>query len=360
MHPTYWPEVRRGSERFVHDLAAHLSGRGHEVTVLTAHGGRPRRSSEDGFTVIRGWRPPRGLRPARSEPYVNHAPLALLSVALRRFDLVHALHIPDAWAISRLARLRRLPLVLSLMGFPDERSVAAFRFRRTMLTAAARRAGAVHALSEASAAALLDSTGIDAVAIPPGTETSAFQVDVPRAEHPTIFCAASPEDPRKRVGLLAEVFRVVREAHPDARLVIDAGSQGDACGELAGDGVELVDARRRGLATHYAEAWTTVLPSEREAFGLVVVESLAAGTPAVGMRDGGVAEILDDPTIGVLCERPEAGVLAEAVMRGLELGGAEGVRDACRRHAERWDWRQVGPRFEDLYRQAADRARVAT
>jgi hypothetical protein len=37
LHPTYWPEVRRGSERLAHDLATALANRGHEVTLLTSH-----------------------------------------------------------------------------------------------------------------------------------------------------------------------------------------------------------------------------------------------------------------------------------------------------------------------------------
>jgi trk system potassium uptake protein TrkA len=32
--PTYWPEVRRGTERVVHDLGSTLAARGHEVTLI--------------------------------------------------------------------------------------------------------------------------------------------------------------------------------------------------------------------------------------------------------------------------------------------------------------------------------------
>ena len=351
VHPTYWPEVRRGSERFAHDLAVHLAGRGHEVTILTGHRGRPSRSREDGITVVRGRRPPARLQRRRDEPHANHAPLALLAAATGRFDLVHALHIPDAWGISWWSRVSGQPLVVSLMGYPDAQSVDAYPARRRMLRRAAGRAAAVHALSDAAARALHETTGIEATVIHPGTDTSAFRCHVPRDEVPTIFCAASPADPRKRVGLLVEAFSRLRRDWPEARLVLDAGGSPPDPGLLA-DGVEVVETGGDGLAERYARAWVTALPSEREAFGLVLVESLAAGTPAVGIREGGVPEILDDPEVGVLAGAAEPGELAEALERGLDLGRSEGVRAACRDHARRWDWEEVVPAFESLYARA--------
>jgi len=352
VHPTYWPEVRRGSERFVHDLAAYLAGRGHEVTVLTAHRGRPARSLEDGFAVVRGWRPPARLQPFGTEPHAAHAPLAFLAAAIRRFDLVHALHIPDGWAVSSWSRLTRMPLVLSLMGYPDRESLDAYRFRRAMLMRAAEGARAVHVLSEAAGRVLREETGIDATAINPGTDTSAFRLEVPRAESPTVFCAASPADPRKRVPLLVEAFSRVRRSDPEARLVIGAGGSSDGDQRLLAAGVEVVDPGEEELAAHYARSWATVLPSAREAFGLVLVESLAAGTPAVGIREGGVPEILDDPRVGVVSDSAEPEALADAIRRCLELSRRDGTREACRDHARRWDWQRVGPRFESLYRDA--------
>ena len=357
LHPTYWPEVRRGSERIINGLAAYLAGRGHEVTVLTAHRGRPARSREGGFAVVRGWRPPARLNPRGAEPHTAHAPLALLAAAVRRLDVVHAFHIPDAWGASLLTRLTGRPLVLSLMGYPDRESLDAYRFRRAMLMRVARRASAVLTLSDATAAVLRAETGIEARAIHPGTDIAAFRVDLPRDERPTVLCAAAPTDPRKRVPLLVEAFTRVRAGRPAARLVIHAGSGGEADPSLRAEGVELVaDSGDAALAAQNARAWTTVLPSAREAFGLVLVESLAAGTPAVGLREGGVPEIIDSPRVGFLCDRAEPEALADAIRANLERGGDDGVRAACREHAERWDWQRIGPRYEELYREVVARA----
>lgn len=56
--PTFWPEVRRGTERLVHDLAVALGNRGHEVTLLTTHSKRTSESVEDGVRISRKRRPP--------------------------------------------------------------------------------------------------------------------------------------------------------------------------------------------------------------------------------------------------------------------------------------------------------------
>ena len=46
--PTYWPEVRRGTERFAHELGVGLTQRGDDVTIVTSHKGRPATATEDG------------------------------------------------------------------------------------------------------------------------------------------------------------------------------------------------------------------------------------------------------------------------------------------------------------------------
>jgi len=53
MNPCYWPEVRRGAERFVRELANGLIERGHRPRLITSHPGRPSNRVEDGMAVLR-------------------------------------------------------------------------------------------------------------------------------------------------------------------------------------------------------------------------------------------------------------------------------------------------------------------
>ena len=72
-----------------------------------------------------------------------------------------------------------------------------------------------------------------------------------------------------------------------------------------------------------------VHPADGESFGRVVVEAMAAGLPVVGVRGGGVAEIIDDGRTGLLAEPDNAAELAARIERLVrderlcrELGGA--------------------------------------
>src|SRR5437764_70764 len=56
--PCYWPEVRRGGERFVRELGDGLIARGHRPTLITSHPGLPSRRVEEGMPVLRLPRPP--------------------------------------------------------------------------------------------------------------------------------------------------------------------------------------------------------------------------------------------------------------------------------------------------------------
>jgi len=57
-----------------------------------------------------------------------------------------------------------------------------------------------------------------------------------------------------------------------------------------------------------------VLPSRMEAFGVAVIEALAAGVPVVAARVGGIPEIVLDPDVGVLYNGQKSGILAQALV----------------------------------------------
>ena len=100
----------------------------------------------------------------------------------------------------------------------------------------------------------------------------------------------------------------------------------------------------------YGRAWVTVLPSEFEAFGLVFVESLACGTPIVGLDRGGPAYIIR-PGIGAAAQ-PTAASVAEACAVALDLAASPGIVADCRTAARDWDWKTaIVPRLLELYQQ---------
>src|SRR5262249_5012302 len=92
---------------------------------------------------------------------------------------------------------------------------------------------------------------------------------------------------RKRIDVLLKVFALVRKEFPQARLVRVGGSftaEQLKLVERLGIGesvVVLPFLDRRVLAAVYRRAALAMQPSEREGFGLPVIEAIACGTPVV-------------------------------------------------------------------------------
>jgi alpha-1,6-mannosyltransferase len=94
-------------------------------------------------------------------------------------------------------------------------------------------------------------------------------------------------------------------------------------------------ADRAEVARLLASADVTLAPCRAEAFGLVVLESLASGTPVV-TSDAGAAFEVCGPTCGVAAPN-DATAMADAVSRILERDRL-GTRLASRARAEEFSW----------------------
>jgi len=352
MNPVFWPEVRRGSERFARGLADGLLERGHDVRLITSHPRDVGTRVEDGLAVQRVWRPPweSRLRRRLHEEHLAHVPFA--AVAVRRFhpDVAHALYVTDAVAALHAKRTTGRPVVFSYMGIPHRASLANRRGRKELVVQACREADAVVALSAVAAAGFTRWLGVTPRTIAPGVDLVAFAPDpAARATEPTILCAADHAQPRKRVGLLVEAFALLRRDVPDARLVLSSGPAGPS--RWAGTpGIEeraLDD--RDALAQANREAWVHALPSVGEAFGLVLAEALACGTPVIGAN----AEVVGGPATGRRFDAGEesAAVLAEVLRATLELARDPDTAAACRAHAERFSTDATTTAYLRLYKE---------
>ena len=95
----------------------------------------------------------------------------------------------------------------------------------------------------------------------------------------------------------------------------------------------------------YSSAAATIFPSDwPEPFGLVLIESMAAGTPVIALRRGAVPEILVDGVTGFICD--DLDEMIAAVNRLEEIDPA-----ACRRRAEEFSGRSMCTEYERIYRQ---------
>lgn len=354
--PAFWPEVRRGTERMVHELSRGLIDRGHRPRVITSHPGRPGAGAEEGVPVLRVPRPPQGRLQRRGfEDYLTHVPFSYAALRATGPDLAHAWFPTDALAALRWGRATGRPVVHSYMGIPDHRGLMWRRRRLAITLRVLEQADVTVALSEHVASVFRRSFGHDPPVIAPPVDVEHFRPHGVRTPVPTAICAAIMDDPgdRKRVGLLIEAWPLVRRERPDARLLLNrprTPELADAAADPEG-GIEIVDMDDRDeLARLYASSWVSVLPSWGEAFGLVLAEAMACGTPGVGSNLDGIPEVIDAPEVGRLFDGAEPAALAKAILEAFELAEDPATAQACRARAMRLSREACTEAYETLYR----------
>ena len=349
--------MRRGTERFARELADGLIEAGHSPSLITSHPGRPSTAVEDGLLVRRNRRPPDAwLDRLGFESHLSHWPLTLGSLRRSRPDLAHALHHSDALAAGRWSRDTGRPSVFSFMGIPAPEGFGYRRLLGRVMRRAVDGTDELVVLSQAAAKRFERLLGVRARVIPPGVNTRVFTPGGERAEHPTIFCAADPAEERKRVPLLVDAFARVRRSLPDARLVLSRPRRRIAFEPGGTGGVELRDVDdTAALVAAYREAWVSALPSYSEAFGLVLLEGMACGTPAVGSALDGIPEVIDRPSVGRMFDGEDPDALGAALLEAIEMARDPATSDACRARAEELSRERCTESYLALYREVLDR-----
>jgi glycosyltransferase involved in cell wall biosynthesis len=355
LHPCFWPEVQRGAERVLRELATDLIARGHSARLVTSHPGLPRRSTEEGLEITRHWRPPEGFLLRRGmQEYMTHLPFSYLSLALGSDDIVHA-HFPtDAMVALRHRARTGTPSVFTYHGNPERAVFASRRGRLRVASEVLYGCDAVVAPSRAAAAGLWRWFGVEARVVYAGVRLERFPLTQGRDEHPTVVCAAATDDARKRIALLLAAFKRVRRERPNARLLLVRPRDPAAARALEQDGVELFAPGPDVVVSLYQRAWVSALAARNEAFGLVLVEALACGTPVVGPSDGGVPEIVDRPEIGRLFDGTEED-LARALLEALELAEDGRTPSACRARAAAFTTAATARGYEAVYEELVRR-----
>lgn len=355
LSPCYWPEVRRGTERMLNGLSRRLIAHGHEVRLITsAPQRRPTYAVEDGLRVLRLPRPPDGrFERRRLEHYVTHLPLSYAALRGWGADLAHAWFQTDALVAARWRRRTGKPAVFSYMGVPDHPGLTLRRRRLEITVSAVKGVDAVVGVSRYVARQFERWLGVrDAHAIYPPIDLELF-VPSPelRTDEPSISCAAYADDGRKRVPLLIEAFAIVRKTHPRARLLLQQPHSPELERRLSGPGVEWIDpgADAAGLPALYASSWVSVLPSFGDAFGMVLAEALACGTPVVGTNRDALPEVIDRPEIGRLFDDRGPEALAAALLEAIELSQDPATAAACRSRAEEFSPQRCAEAYEALY-----------
>lgn len=325
------------------ETARSLAARGHTVTVYTS--GRP---EIPGARCV-------SLRRLHPDPLVHEMSFGV-RVAPRlvtgRFDAVHSMMPFDAAAAVATRRVAGHRVVYEELGIPDPdfwNSRRDGRVRRWLVD----RVDVYGCMSPYAAEALHREFGRRADLIPGGVRMDQFRPGRREAQ-PTVLFSGALTEPRKGLGVLLEAFTLLLSGRPDARLWLSG--PGDVSAALAGltpavrDRVEVLPIGEPDQqSARYARAWVTALPSTRDSFGLVLIESLAAGTPIV-VADDAAPPSLVTPETGAVARPGDPVSLATALERGIDLASRPVTAERCRSFAAGFDWDSViAPTLEGLY-----------
>jgi len=170
--------------------------------------------------------------------------------------------------------------------------------------------------------------------------------------------------PRKRVDVLLQIFGAVRKNFPAARLIRVGGAFTreqeqlvDQLG-LAGAIVVLPQLERAVLASVYRRAALVLLPSEREGFGLPLVEALACGTPVVASDLPVLREVGGDAaSYAPVAHVPAWTATIIELLREREQGTAQWAARRARgvERAGKFGWAEYANRMVELYRKILPR-----
>jgi glycosyltransferase involved in cell wall biosynthesis len=372
---TYYRPYTSGLTIYAERLARGLASRGHQVTILTSRYSRnlPREEVLDGVRVVRA---PVLFRVSKG---VIMPTFGFLAWKLVNEADVLSLHLPqfDAAGVALRGRLLRKPTVLTyhcdLKLPPGWFNRIVNQVVKVMNNLAGRFSHAVVAYTEdfAQHSPYLQRFAHKLQVIPPPVElpepvpsgTAAFaKMHNPEGKSPVIGMAARLAA-EKGVEILLEAFPRILARYPQAKILF-AGQYRDVLGEetyaqrldplirryeRAGQWKFLGVLDAVQMAAFYPNLDVVVVPSlnSTESFGLVQVEAMLCGTPAVASNLPGVRQPVLQTGMGEVAPIGDAEGLAEAILKVFD--NREAYMRTRQEIAARFSTEQTVKEYEALF-----------
>lgn len=284
----------------------------------------------------------------------------------RRFDVINAQWLyPDGVAASWIARILRLPTVLTGLGCDVNLD----------LTVAAKRGQILSALHQADSVTFVSEALRECVraegfpesklsVIPNGVDLGLFR---PRPRNECLEALGQPTQGKtivfvgqilevKGIDYLLEAAAELRKRRRDFTLYLVGESpdrrgfeqKSQSMGQT--DFVKFVGGKTHGeIAVWMGASDVFCLSSVREGWPNVVMEALSSGRPVVASRVGGIPEIIDGSN-GILVEPRQSQALCDALDAALNRSW-----DAEKIHASvaRFSWEKAAETYGRIFEEAA-------
>jgi starch synthase len=383
------PPTRGGAvEEYVYQLSRHLRRLGINAVAIDANYDSSRVVYEDvnGAQVV---------RVPTAKPSVSFKERTLKELLFgsttasyinrEGFDVVHA---NTAWVGFTLA-LRRSAGKLKSQGFvytshnglwPEDRVHVGEKIVRLVEGYTMKIADTVIALNKTMQKALAEKAKIDlrkTVIVPNGVDTEFFRPGVKDGqilsryglEEQSYILFVGRVSPEKGVHILLQAFKqIVNDIPKDFKLVI-AGPLTSTfnSAEISGYAKAVMSYTKEKLSERvvftgeidknslrilYSNTYCFVLPSLVEAFGMVLLEAMASGTPPIGSTAGGIPDIIIDDVNGLLFRKGDWEDLASKLSM---LIADKNLRDKlatnARKHAEKYySWFSIASSLSMVYK----------
>ncbi len=379
----YPPRIVGGIARHVEELSHALARKGLTVEVLTAHHpGAPETEEVEcggagSLRVLRAW--PSPLQALDFVCEIHQLDFGLLAQALRvgsgEYDIIHA----HDWLVAFAARTLKhgfgVPLVGTIHATEAGRNQGIHtpiqQYIHSVEWLLTYEAWRVICCSQGMAGEISGSltTPMDKIrVIPNGVDPERVQcTDSPEALAEFRSRWARPDEriilfvgrlvKEKGVEILIEAMPEVLAAHPEAKLVVAGGGfQGhlQARAEALGIGHKVIFGGfvpEEDLPRLYVIAEVAVYPSLYEPFGIVALEAMAAGVPAVTSDIGGFREVVRHGETGLHTWANNPHSLAWGIKEVLSNPAlAERLRQGGRREVkERFGWDGIAEQTVGVY-----------
>jgi len=380
----YPPRIIGGLGRHVYHLATSLASEGIKVHVVTKdHPGAPEYEESEGVHIYRVVNYPPDITQEDWVPWTLQFNVALLEKAvaivndLKNINVIHAHDWLVAHAAASLKHAYRIPLVATIHAteygrhqghLPGPMNKLIHQIEWWLTFESVRTICCSQYMME-QISSIFDLPPDKVDVIPNGIDSESFKRDVSVDLYRKQY--VKPGDKlvffvgrlvyEKGVQTVIEAMTLILNKIPNVTFVV-AGS-GPHMNQLKSlvDVFHLEDkVKFTGhidtdmLSAFYKSADLTVVPSLYEPFGMVVLESMAMGTPTIVADTGGLSEIVVHEETGLKFEPGNPESLADAMLRILtdkEL--AERLTSDARAYlGDRYNWDKIASATLEVYRRA--------
>ncbi len=297
--------------------------------------------------------------------------IARLATLIRRLgvDLVHCNEIyPNPYAIRACAQAERdpaerIPVVTHMRLTVSERMIRNYDLERAnkIVVPSAAAGEDFNSWPDKSERVEVIHNGVDLAQFRRGRTRGEARRLLGLPRDGVMLAAIGQIGPRKGGDVILDALEAVAKVLPDVRLFFVGNShrgQEQFAEELRRRASEPSLAGRvfffpftQKVLPFYEAADVNMLVSREEGFGRTIIEAAALGTPTIGARTGGIPELIDDGTTGLLVPSENPAKLADAIRR---MATDEAFRSAAgeasfRQTAQHFSIRSHADQMMDLY-----------